>query len=107
MALVLSSWDPTKSAELFCSPLKTGEPLVEKAAESSGSSGPTVEVALSAIQRSRLNGSTVSGQGTRAATDLKAAGYQVVGIPANAAKRTGDETVIEYDPRYDNSLQDA
>lgn len=97
-------WDPTKSAELFAR-LKTGEPLVEKAAESSGSSGPTVEVAPSAISVRVFNGSTVSGQGTRAATDLKAAGYQVVGIPANAAKRTGDETVIEYDPRYDNSLK--
>ena len=94
-------WDQAKSSELF-NRLKTGEPLVEKAPEASG---PTVEVAPSTISVRILNGSTVSGQGTKAIKEFKAAGYRVSGIAANAPKRTGEETVIEYDPRYDNSLK--
>ena len=63
-------WDQAKSSELF-NRLKTGEPLVEKAPRASG---PTVEVAPSTISVRILNGSTVSGQGTKAIKEFRATG---------------------------------
>ena len=94
-------WDEAKAAELFAK-LKTGAPLVDSEAKPPGE---LVDVAPSAITVRVYNGSTVSGQGTRVMQEMKAAGYVVVGQPANATKRTGTETVIEYDPAYDTSLK--
>lgn len=47
----------------------------------------------------------MNGQGTKVINEMRAAGYSVVGIASNAPKKTGDVTVIEYDPRYDTSLK--
>ena len=95
-------WDPQKSQELFAK-LKTGDPLT-----SSGKgkkSAETVEIAPADISVRVYNGSTVSGLGSQVAKDLEAAGYSVTGTVLNAQERTGVETLIEYDPRYDTSVK--
>ena len=94
-------WDPEESAALFAK-LKTGAPLDGSDA---APAGEEVEVAPSSISVRVLNGSTVNGQGTKVINEMRAAGYSVVGIASNAPKKTGDVTVIEYDPRYDTSLK--
>lgn len=94
-------WDPEKSQELF-NKLKTGAPLDES---QQAPAGEEVEVAPSSISVRVLNGSTVNGQGTKVINEMRAAGYLVAGTAANAPKKTGATTVIEYDPRYDTSLK--
>lgn len=95
-------WDEQKSQELFAK-LKTGEPLI--ASGSAKKSTETVEIAPGEISVRVYNGSNVSGLGSKAAKDLGAAGYSVTGSVLNASKSTGNETVIEYDRRYDTSLK--
>lgn len=93
-------WDQEKSAALFAK-LKTGEPL----SEAHGSSTPTVEKAPSAIVVRMFNGSSTAGLATRAGKELATAGFDVVGEASNARERTGENTVIQYDSRYDTSLK--
>lgn len=94
-------WDPTKSQELF-DRLKTGAPIDDSQATPAGEQ---VEVAPSSISVRVLNGSTINGQGTKVIDEMRAAGYLIAGPAANAPKKTGTTTVIEYDPRYDTSLK--
>ncbi len=94
-------WDEAKSAELF-EKLNTGAPLDETIHEPAGE---LVEAAPSSISVRVLNGSNVNGQGTKVIDEMRAAGYVVVGVATNAPKKTGDGTLIEYDPRYDTSLK--
>jgi hypothetical protein len=95
-------WDPQKSEELFAK-LKTGDPLTSSGKDKK--STETVEIAPADVSVRVYNGSTVSGLGSRVANDLEAAGYSLTGTVLNAKKRTGAETLIEYDPRYDTSVK--
>ncbi len=95
------TWDEQKSAALFDT-LKTGAPITSG---SKKQSGETVEIAPGEISVRVFNGSTVSGLGTKAANELESAGYAVSSTVQNAAKQTGTETVIEYDPRYSTSVK--
>jgi hypothetical protein len=94
-------WDTTESAALFAK-LKTGAALDESQA---APAGEVVEVAPGNIFVRVQNGSTVAGQATKVMNELRSAGYVVVGTAINAPKKTGEETVIEYDPNYDTSLK--
>jgi len=96
-------WDEQKSQELFAK-LKTGEALTGSGSKAKPAT-ETVEVAPSEISIRVFNGSTVSGLGSKAAAELKSAGYAVTGAVLNASKSTGNETVIEYDPRYNTSVK--
>lgn len=95
-------WDQDKAQALFAK-LRTGDPLGN--ASKPPASAPTVEKAPASISVRVYNGSTVSGLGTKAANELRSAGYQVSPTITNATTRTGEKTVIEYDPRYDTSLE--
>ncbi|MBP7971741.1 MAG: LCP family protein [Candidatus Nanopelagicales bacterium] len=94
------TWDDAAASALF-DKLKTGDALTGPAKAKS----ETVDVAPSMISVRTYNGSDVSGLGTKAGTDLRDAGFNVVGQAANAQTRTGSDTVIQYDPRYDVSLK--
>lgn len=92
-------WDEQAAASLF-STLNSGRPIGGSAA----SSVTPVEVAPSGIRVQVFNGSKISGQGSRARSDLVAAGYDVVGQASSAKTSDRVETLIQYDPRYDRSL---
>lgn len=94
-------WDEAQANDLFAK-LKTGAALVEN---DPTPVGEEVEVGPAAISVRVYNGSNVNGQGTKVISEMRAAGYQVVGTAANALKKTGETTVIEFDPRYDTSLK--
>lgn len=93
-------WDPIQAQALFAK-LRTGAPL----ATAADNPATTVSTAPSDIKVTVLNGSDVAGLGARAAADLAAAGYVVSGSPSNSTEQTGSVTVIEYDPRYDESVK--
>ena len=104
-------WDPVRSGELFAK-LNTGE-SVKSAAKppqpkadpaATAAPPPAVEVAPKSVLVRAYNGSTVSGLGTKAGKDLKAAGFYVIGTPANWKSRSA-ATIIQYDPRYDTSVK--
>jgi hypothetical protein len=52
-----------------------------------------------------LNGTSTSGLGAKAADDLAALGFSVTGRPANAPAAVGADTVVRYDPRFDQSAR--
>lgn len=93
-------WDQTKANILF-EKLRTGAPLYD------ASTGPAVGVVTppSEIAVQVFNGSDVKGLGATAAADLTKAGYNVQGAAQNAPEKTGDTTVIEYDPAFDTSVK--
>ena len=96
-------WDPAKAPAVFAE-LNTGDELSEEP-KAKGATAPTVvQIKPSSIWVRVYNGSKVSGRGTAAAADLKAAGF-LLASSAASWNVTGDQTIIEYDPRYDNSLK--
>ena len=96
-------WDQAKAQALFAQ-MKTGDPLGAPA-KAAATNAPTVEKAPADISVQVFNGSTVSGLGTKAAGDLRDAGYSISGAVTNSTTRVGDQTLVEYDPRYDTSLE--
>lgn len=91
-------WDRAKADAVFRS-FQDDTPLVH------GSGGGKVTVAPSAISVKVLNGSSVSGLATQASNDLAAQGYHVAAAPGNADSTDATQTVITYDPRWDQSLK--
>ena len=91
-------WDKEKSAALFAS-IRDDKPIV------SPKPARSVTVAPSTIKVKVLNGTDVQGLGAKAATDLAAVGYVVVGTPANAQATVGATTVIRYDADWSESVQ--
>jgi LCP family protein required for cell wall assembly len=96
-------WDPVKSRQLF-SAIRNDTPLVAPA-RSTPSAGPTVPVAPSTVPVRVFNGTSIRGLATRAADDLAAVGFAVVGRAANAPQPVGAATVVSYDPRFDRSAR--
>lgn len=94
-------WDPAESAALF-EQLKTGAALNEGG---DAPVGEVVQVAPGNIFVRVQNGSAVPGQATKVMNELRSAGYVVVGTATNAPRKTGEATIIEYDPNYDTSLK--
>lgn len=101
------AWDPVHAPGIF-ETLNSGDSLSDppKTPKSASTAAaiPVVEKSPSSINVRVYNGSTISGLGTQLGKDMKAAGYSVVGVPANYAKRS-ETTLIRYDPRYDVSLK--
>lgn len=98
-------WDAATAPTLFAQ-LNTGEEVgsAPKAGSTPVPVVPTVEVKPSSIWVRVYNGSTVSGRGTAVENDLKAGGFQVYGTATTWNSRS-DQTIIQYDPRYDTSLK--
>jgi len=65
--------------------------------------GKVLKTAPSAIRVRVLNGSGVDGQGRKAAEELSAQGFVVVGI--DTAPSVLDVTTVAYDPKYDESAR--
>lgn len=97
------TWDQAKASELFAK-LNSGDALVEQP-KGTSAGAQAVTVAPSGVYVQFYNGSNVSGLGSKAQADMKAAGFVTVGVPANAPKQTNGKTIIQYDPRYDTSLK--
>jgi LCP family protein required for cell wall assembly len=97
-------WDKVKSAALFTA-LNNDQPLVAAAPTASTSPASTVTVAPSAVSVAVFNGTSTKGLGSKAATDLAGLRFTVVGAAANAPSPVGEATVIEYDPRFDQSAK--
>jgi LCP family protein required for cell wall assembly len=64
--------------------------------------GPALKTPPANIRVQVLNGSTTKGEASRVAKDLRAEGFQVVGV-GNAARRDYTQTKVMYDPAYDES----
>jgi LCP family protein required for cell wall assembly len=96
-------WDPMKSQQLF-SAIKHDTPIVAPVTPTT-SAAPTVTVAPGSVSVRVFNGTSTTGLGTKAANDLAGVGFAIVGRAANAPQQVGADTVISYDPRYDQSVK--
>ncbi len=83
-------WDAQGSKDLFAK-LAADQPIIK------APSGASVKVAPADVRVKVYNGAGVAGLGRRAAGDLAAAGFVVVGSPSNAGSGA-TTTVISYDP---------
>lgn len=104
-------WDTPKADALFTA-LREDRPLTSppSAAEASAaaSAGPAARVSVppGRIRVQVLNGAGVSGLGTRADAELRAAGFATTGSAANApGPDRATQTVVRYDPRWDESVR--
>ncbi len=105
-------WVPAASKALFDA-IRADQPLPGQpgAAGSAatpgatpGTSQPPLQTPPSRISVRVLNGTGQTGLAARAATDLRAQGFQVVGI-GNADKTSYATSVVRYDPAYDQSAR--
>ena len=96
-------WDPVKSQQLFGA-ITNDTPIVAPA-KPTRSAAPTVTVAPGSVSVKVFNGTATTGLGTKAANDLAGVGFAIVGRAANAPQQVGADTVVSYDPRYDQSAK--
>jgi LCP family protein required for cell wall assembly len=96
-------WDPVASQQLFGA-IRNDTPIVAPV-KPSASAAPTVTVAPGAVSVKVLNGTATAGLGTKAANDLAGVGFAIVGRAGNAPQQVGADTVVSYDPRYDQSAK--
>ncbi|MFN8147369.1 MAG: LCP family protein [Candidatus Nanopelagicales bacterium] len=96
-------WDEAKATALFTA-IKKDQPIVPKAATSGGAT-PVVSVSPSTIRVQVLNGTSTAGLGAKAAGDLAAVGFGMAGAPGNAPAQVGEQTVVAFDPRFDQSAK--
>jgi hypothetical protein len=98
-------WDDAKAQQVF-NAFRTDSPLVKPAptAPSTTTAGaPTVPP--SQISLVVLNGAGVAGLAGRASNDLQQLGFVLAGPAANAATTGGSQTVVKYDPNWNESLK--
>lgn len=95
------TWDKGEATRIF-SAMEADRPLVEPAPTATAA---VATVAPGSIRVRVLNGTDLSGLGARAADDLAAVGFAVVGSPSNAPSTVGEKTVIRYDDRYSESVK--
>ncbi len=88
--------DEPKLAALF-ERLQRDIPPGAPAPAASATPGPPLIVPAAKVQVRVLNGAGVAGLGSRAASDLKAAGFQVVGAPGNRGTQAR-MTAVRYGP---------
>lgn len=96
-------WDKAKAAALFTA-IKKDQPIVPKATTGGGAT-PVVSVSPSTIRVQVLNGTTTTGLGAKAAGDLAAVGFAMAGTPTNAPAPVGEQTIVAFDPRFDQSAK--
>lgn len=100
-------WAATRSAALFDSirkDLPIGSQTASPSPGASTSTATTVSIAPSRITVQVENGSTVVGQGSKAAADLAALKFVSAGPAKNSDHSGVAATLILYDPGYDQSL---
>ena len=99
-------WDKVKATELFTA-IKTDKPLVTPvpSTSASASTAPVLTIAPGAVHIAVLNGTSTTGLGTKAANDLAAVGFAIDGRATNAPAPVGATTVINYDPRDEQSAK--
>jgi len=95
-------WDTAKADALFRDlnddkPLTVHKPPLPQAV--------TVQVPPQQIRVQVENGTATGGLGKRVDAALAATGFQTTRTPANAAGRTVERTLVEYDPRWDRSAK--
>ncbi len=92
------TWNRAAAARIFAA-IRADRPLVDpvKAA--------TPTVPTGSIHVRVLNGTTIKGQGSKAATDLANLGFRIEGAPANALTPVGAVTIIRFDDRYTESVK--
>lgn len=96
-------WDQAKATALFTA-IKNDQPIVPKATTGGGAT-PVVSVSPSTIRVQVLNGTSTAGLGAKAAGDLAAVGFGMAGAPGNAPAQVGKQTVVAFDPRFDQSAK--
>lgn len=99
-------WDDAKAQEVF-NAFRTDAPLVKPATTAptttTAASAPTVPP--SQISLVVLNGAGVAGLAGRAANDLQQLGFVLAGPAANASTTGASQTVVKYDPNWNESLK--
>ncbi len=93
------TWDKQGSKALFAA-IAADQPIIPKK-----TSAPKATVEPGSIRVTVLNGTEVKGLAATAADDLAAVGFKVVGAPGNADALVGEQTVVRYDPEWDESLK--
>jgi LCP family protein required for cell wall assembly len=97
-------WDHTRAAELFAA-IRADQPIGGQTSKASTSAGTPVAVAPSGITVQVLNGGGVTGAGATAAAQLTKLGYVMAGPAGNAVQHGVTQTLITYDPRYNESIK--
>ncbi|MSV43742.1 MAG: LytR family transcriptional regulator [Actinobacteria bacterium] len=103
-------WDEVQAKVLFDA-INSDTPILPPSPSASASPSPspspspsdTVAVAPSSVRIKVVNGTTTGGLGGKAAADLAAVGFIVVGKATTASAPIGATTVIRYDPGFDQS----
>ncbi|MGW3657792.1 LCP family protein [Streptomyces sp. NPDC005151] len=95
-------WDPEKSTKLFQA-LRDDKPLAAKRPEQAAAK--TVDVAPQQIRVQVYNGTPMDGLGRTADDALRATGFRTTRAPLDGAPRELKHTLVEYDPRWDQSAK--
>lgn len=97
-------WSHSKSAALFKA-INDDTPIGSQTATTTVATGTPVTVSPTKINVQVLNGGGVAGLGAKATANLVAQGYVSAGPAKNATVTGVTTTTINYDPRYNVSLQ--
>ncbi len=98
-------WDQTKSRQVFAA-FRTDAPLVPPAASTPATPAANApSVPPSHISLVVLNGAGVAGLAGRASNDLQQLGFVIAGPAANATTSGATQTVVRYDPNWNESLK--
>ena len=92
------------AAEKVFATLRNDMPLGENAVTPGDEPSSPPGLPPAEVKVKVMNGTMTAGLGARAAEQLKQAGFSVDGAASDAAEKDIDQTLIRYDPAYDDAL---